>query len=1179
MKKILFLFVALSCFGMGAWAQTVVSTPKVSNATTQYLYKMHCSATDHGGNYINVTGETVNGRATEGTFLAFESAGANQWYIKDVASNKYLALDGSNVIVSETPLAWTQDGKFFNANGGHLNNNGALATRPGTGGCSQWVLEEEAKGTENALNGRSETLATSENLTSGKFYVISGYGQTGGDANHFLYDNSGTFATQGTMTTGQDDSSKFAWRLVKNGAGLWSFQNAYSGKYITFEGNSNDSPVTMGEEEKFYTIHWNAEGNIAAFKNSNGQGIDLAYWGTAASTWSDDGSVGGSRRMRIYEAEVVSTVINSYSYTVVVSGVAGGGIVYDETNYANGAAIEDLDAPLTSAELAGAPVDGYNAFVTLSGSTITVLYLPAVPSLGDKEVGSVGEKVTAVEPDKWYLITQTRGEGETPAYATDDNKLYRADASHNVANVAPQGRAASEIAQYLVRFVDSDVEGAKYIQFANGKFWGSSASGNAKLDAALDHADKYIVYQIGASHVGFSQTTDGTTRGRKVDNDGAGYTVGYWESGTVTSETSNAAWYVYPVELVAPTVKANITYVYKLGDETVAEETNAVVVGTELPAPSANLPFYTYTAPEGTVATDKTYTIDLTWDGPFKTDGTTYALGVRLKADGAANYYVKAQGAGEKILSRSLESIEPSAEALWTFERVAGKADQFYVKNVKYGYINTASGAASTTVADTKTPMVLYAYTGTNHQSANKDFGFFDVTNTNQIFGDHQTVSGLKYLGYWSGGSKTDAGSAFQAVATEEIAYNWAAYETRLNQLKAYPLGDGLGQYADVEKVDETFGYSMPLSSWLMGFEYDLEQEATEYYDDDMEIMQWFLDHMSLNMPQKGQMLFIKTSSDWISTPTFLYNEESTASAGRLAFSQPSDEYDEDFRQASTWIYDGQYLVNYANGLTASNNGGFMNIAMYPSTTKVEFLPAANGAIGKYNIRFASSRYLYTNNGLYTDAGTNGNAEGYNFELGDATYYFFLDFGTKGWASGYFPIPVAANPEYGIDAAYYIKNDPENNCFQAEPVGYEGHGLIAPFTPVIIKVNSSINGGRPLVKGAPDYTMQPEESALSGALWKQATPANCCVFNVVDGKPGFYGYTGTTLKHCKAYYAPSTPTESILRINFGEEDVLTGIIEAIEKEEFSGNIFDLQGRRINGVQQGVFVKDGKKVIK
>lgn len=432
-------------------------------------------------------------------------------------------------------------------------------------------------------------------------------------------------------------------------------------------------------------------------------------------------------------------------------------------------------------------------------------------------------------------------------------------------------------------------------------------------------------------------------------------------------------------------------------------------------------------------------------------------------------------------------------------------------------------------------------------------------------------------VGYWASGNITSGTNnvwfLYETTFEDLPAYDWEAYGDLLADLNDM-YGTELGKYS-VPGMEEADVWEA-----LTGYNVVLSAELESEYDGSMLGMQALKDAMQINLPQKGQLIRIKTSSDWINEPTYLAG--ATASNGRLSFVQNPD-FSAEAEDNTIWIYDGQYLINYANGLTVATTAaqnGHGTLAMYPNTTKIEFLPAANGAIGKYNIRFASTRNLYTNKALYTDAGSGAaTAEGYNFELEDATTYFFLDFGDKGWASGYFPIAVAASPEYGIDAAYYIKNDPENNCFQAEPVGEQGRGLIMPFTPVIIKVNSEINSGTPFVKGAPDYTLEPEESALKGALWTQKTPDNCCVFNVVDDQPGFYGYTGATLKHCKAYYEPATPAASALRINFGEDNTLTGIMEAIEKAEFNGNVYDLQGRRINGVQKGVFVKDGKKIVK
>ncbi|MCQ2266183.1 MAG: hypothetical protein MJZ40_00545 [Bacteroidaceae bacterium] len=963
MRKVLFLAIALVTSVCGAWADVV--TPKASNATKRYYYKMHCLAKSGHENaqYLSINDGTIAPNSSTGTDFIFESAGDNQWYIQDAASGKYLVVASETantaITLSETATTyWTTGGPFHevgirlypNGNTSCWMNNvsNSLALRTGTGECSSWVLEEEVKGVENALNGRSEELSTSENLTSGKFYVISGYDQST-ENNHFLYDNDGSFATQGTMTTGQDDSSKFAWRLVKNGEGLWSFQNAHSGKYITFEGSGDNSPVTMGEEEKFYTIHWNEDGNIAAFKNSNGQGIDLAANGTAALTWTDNGTVGGSRRMRIYEAEVVSTIISSYTYTVSVSGVAGGALVYNEANYTNNATIEGLASPLAIADLAAAPVEGYNGFVTLNGSAIIVTYLPAAANVEGLVVNSVGEKVTSVESGKWYIITQTRGGTETPAYATNDNKLYRAAAANTVANVATKGTTASDIAQYLVRFVDSDVAGAKYIQFANGKFWGSAQqSGNVKLDAATDHADKYIVYQIGETHVGFSQTTDGTTYGRKVDNDGVGSTVGYWESGTVTQESSNAAWYVYPVEIGAPTI-------------------------------------------------------------------------------------------------------------------------------------------------------------------------------------------------------------------------DWELFEARLNSVKAYTLGTGLGEYACTI-------YEQPVTASQMSYYKDAWQETLNdqeegNYTTNMTEMNEALASMQLNMPQPGQFFRIKTSSNWIATPTYLKGEQN--SSNRVLFTQDAAEI-----AGTNTIFcyfldpktNGKYLVCYGNGMTAANNSNFMGMKRYPSTTSIAFQAATTGEkVGKYNIKFAGSRFLYTNNGLYGDAGSGSTAEGYNFVFEEVTELpvAFHENG-QGYATLYSPAALEI-PE-GVEA--YTLHEGEDEYLHANQLT----DVIPANTAVVLKGTAGETEDFVVTTGGTVDT----ENVLIGTVPAAAAGEGKYVFSIVGGNAGFYKFGGNDLAGFKAYYVSGNTEVQGFVINFG--DKTTGI-NAAQQAQGQKASFDLQGRRISKAVRGLFIQNGQKVIR
>lgn len=75
---------------------------------------------------------------------------------------------------------------------------------------------------------------------------------------------------------------------------------------------------------------------------------------------------------------------------------------------------------------------------------------------------------------------------------------------------------------------------------------------------------------------------------------------------------------------------------------------------------------------------------------------------------------------------------------------------------------------------------------------------------------------------------------------------------------------------------------------------------------------------------------------------------------------------------------------------------------------------------------------------------------------------------------------------------------------------------------------------------------------------------------------GFYKYNNTTMPGFKAYL-PATAKASANKLAFNFEDVLTAI-QAIESNNCSAEIFDLQGRRLNQAQKGMNIINGHKVL-
>ena len=199
----------------------------------------------------------------------------------------------------------------------------------------------------------------------------------------------------------------------------------------------------------------------------------------------------------------------------------------------------------------GTPIDiDETLTLTLAASSVYIY------NSGDEEaqvekVLSVGEKANTMTPatstsddDHWYLVTQVR-RGESVMYdAGAGERLMRASTDKTAASF--NGKHMSEAENYLVRFLETGTAGVYNIQFANGRYITSDLKSGTT-------AGNYFFYNINetAGHFGWNLTTDGTTYGSIVDNNGATYTLAFWESGKVTGINGNNDWYIYPVEIVS----------------------------------------------------------------------------------------------------------------------------------------------------------------------------------------------------------------------------------------------------------------------------------------------------------------------------------------------------------------------------------------------------------------------------------------------------------------------------------------------------------------------------------------------------------------------------------------------------------------------------------------------------
>lgn len=338
--------------------------------------------------------------------------------------------------------------------------------------------------------------------------------------------------------------------------------------------------------------------------------------------------------------------------------------------------------------------------------------------------GSTGAPVSEADAGSFLFIKDTETDNRVKIYSIEAGQFVSYDPSN-----LPTG-------ENKLSMVSSESE-AKLFQFATCR---------------RNNHDGYQFQMLNASNVAqarYINWTGGLT-GSTVHT-----TWGIWsDSG---SADDGSCWVLIESEINP----VSFTYQYMIGDEQVGTQTITRGVGKTFPAPG----LYGYSAdiPSRVVADSDegtTIAVNLTWDNSVFALNTPYRLGVRLGGGGTLSKYVKYTGTNAQ---NNASYTTSELATMWSFERVAGTFDKFKIYN--YGakrYLDTANGSTSTFTLG-GTTYKLYEYTGANHQTANKDFGFINPNLETDVLGDHKSGN----IGFWVSGNKTDAGSAFRVVEVD----------------------------------------------------------------------------------------------------------------------------------------------------------------------------------------------------------------------------------------------------------------------------------------------------------------------------------------------------------------------------------------------------------------------------
>ena len=103
------------------------------------------------------------------------------------------------------------------------------------------------------------------------------------------------------------------------------------------------------------------------------------------------------------------------------------------------------------------------------------------------------------------------------------------------------------------------------------------------------------------------------------------------------------------------------------------------------------------------------------------------------------------------------------------------------------------------------------------------------------------------------------------------------------------------------------------------------------------------------------------------------------------------------------------------------------------------------------------------------------------------------------------------------------------------------------------------------------------ESALTGTIATIAKPEGAYYLSNGDSGIGFYKEgSATTLAGFKAYLDGSAGTKGFLAFNFGDAVAIKAVSDALQSE--MQTIYNLAGQRVNKLQRGVNIVNGRKVI-
>ena len=690
---------------------------------------------------------------------------------------------------------------------------------------------------------------------------------------------------------------------------------------------------------------------------------------------------------------------------------------------------------------------------------------------------------------------------------------------------------------------------------------GTNSNGRTVYSLQNVETGKYLSYTSTNKSTGGSDTplswADDDTSSKFVIQNGAGK-VTVWPV-EASSENYLTAWnrtlgssfnvvfWTATNDLSYWTMTRVATYNLKWNGSTIHSSTREVLVGNS----SADyvpwsVPAYSSFSYDVATIESETSTVNVTlnWNGPFEIS-SDYASAVwyYMKSNNMWAYYDSSDDTKIPVVSSIEDAYDKGDAALWAF--VGNPCDGVQV-------INKAKGSGYFINFDNEVKMISSGYTITQIEDGG-DNGFalnntgYSIKSTSEklvLAYDHDSARFLKVRSYYC--------------------------QKALDDLVTYAEANAVGQY---------FGVRQESIDLLQGF-FEAMPKMTETEYSTYSVPAGVAPYLSINYPSTGYYRIKNNGTgNYLAygTPIVVGG---TRPAGLIATSNNTDAASIIKLTGSKGTYKLTTQGLNIQSQTASN-------VTFPGSD-------AEGADFVFNV--STPGVVSITNAASAD-GNNGNKDG---SLHEATTDDWTVHGVVNWSASNpnskwvieeattFTVPLNGP----VDGSYYatlcvpfdVTLDGATaytlnlNAARTALTMTEVEGTVAAGTPVLLKGTSA---SATASISTPSSTAISTETALTGTYVAKAVTGSTDYFlGMANGKVGFYHWDGSTLSANRAYLEASKLNNSGVKgfaLDF--EDDATGINEELRMKNEESSIYNLAGQRMNKMQKGINIINGKKILK